>query len=199
MNYTSHLSPQQQLQEDEYAIPYQQLLTKKKLIAFPNKLFVTLDYITCLERILSLLSPLAGQRILDAGCGEGRLCQELRLTDVRVFGLDYSARAVHFTRLFNAGIDIKQANLVDELPYEDDFFDQVVLIEKILGFHKSSFIHNIPIGILAGLYYALYPLTKFHLSILPQALTRFSFRYFKTFVQDCEIDHGQTLICVAKK
>ncbi|HPB67989.1 MAG TPA: class I SAM-dependent methyltransferase, partial [Candidatus Omnitrophota bacterium] len=102
------LSSEQILQEKEYCIPYKYLVTKEKLIAFPQKLFVSTDYILCQEHIISFLQPFNKQLVLDAGCGDGRLCHALKDKNLTVFGFDYSEQAINFAKIYNPGIDFQQ-------------------------------------------------------------------------------------------
>lgn len=46
------------------------------------------------EEVIALLAPLAGERILDVGCGTGDLTHALHQLGVRVVGIDYSEEMV---------------------------------------------------------------------------------------------------------
>ena len=61
----------QQLQEDEYLFPYHYLDLMKKY----EHVFQINN--SCRQLVCKLLLPYNGQRVLDAGCGDGRMCYEL--------------------------------------------------------------------------------------------------------------------------
>lgn len=125
------LSEKQKVQEKEYDIPYKYFFTDKKLIGFPQKLFVTTDYMLCQECIIGLIAPFENQLFLDAGCGDGRLCSILKEKNIQVFGNDYSIKAISFAKIYNPTADFQVGDLTGILPYEDKFFDCIVLIEVI--------------------------------------------------------------------
>ena len=85
-------------------------------------------------RVLDRLAPRAGERILDIGCGTGRLTSELAVRAVLppeggshtlVFGVDYSARMLEEARTHYAGVaSFARANGM-ALPFAGDTFDAV--------------------------------------------------------------------------
>lgn len=70
--------------------------------------------------LLALLAPRAGERVLDLGCGEGRLTAEIAATGAQVIGIDASAEQVAAAR--DLGLE---AHLGDgaALPFPDAAFD----------------------------------------------------------------------------
>lgn len=64
-----------------------------------------IPYLHRLEMVKQLLRPFSGQYVLDAGCGDGRLCYELRKENVQVMGVDMSERAISFAKAFNPDIN----------------------------------------------------------------------------------------------
>ncbi len=137
------LTERQTVQEDEYEIPYHYLAVSHRLLALPDKIIATPIYLNYLKTVMDELRPFRGQRILEAGCGDGRFLYELRKeTDNAILhGIDYSARAISFARVFNPGVALSVADLTKDLPFDDGYFDQVVLIETIEHIPPESLSH----------------------------------------------------------
>ena len=95
------LTPKENIQEQEYQWPYHY----KDLLASGYKPLRLLEYTSKLARIKELIAPFTGQIVLDAGCGDGRFCFELKDEFVRVAGVDMSPRAVAYARAFCYGND----------------------------------------------------------------------------------------------
>ncbi len=70
------------------------------------------------QRVLDLLNPQPGERVLDVGCGDGVLSERIRQTGAMVVGVDGSADMVRAAK--QHGID---ARLVDarDLDFEAEF------------------------------------------------------------------------------
>ena len=68
--------------------------------------------------LLTLLAPAAGERILDLGCGDGALTQQLVASGARVVAVDASAEQIVAARAL--GLD---AHVIDghALPYQREF------------------------------------------------------------------------------
>ncbi len=66
----------------------------------------------------------AGQRVLDVGCGPGALTTELvaRLGAAAVSAVDPSEPFVEAARKRHPGVDVRRAS-AEQLPFEDDAFD----------------------------------------------------------------------------
>ncbi len=126
------LSEQQQVQEEQYRFPYHYLdvaLDIYRRVRF-------LDYLSNLRAIKELAGPFTGQRLLDAGCGDGRFCHELRDQNVSVVGVDYSERALAFARAFNPHAEFRVADLAN-LTWTGEF-DRVTLIEVLEHIRPSD-------------------------------------------------------------
>lgn len=83
------------------------------------------------ELILRLIGPIAGRRILDAGCGDGALVGELGRRGARATGIDVSTRMVSAARrrADGAGADVTFGMAtVDALPFAAASFDVVTAI-----------------------------------------------------------------------
>lgn len=127
-----HLTMEQAIQEEEYIIPYPYLLQREKLISFPEKLFVSCDYVEKLDCVFRILPLAEGDRLLDVGCGVGRLAAELAkrgLAGVRYEGGDYSARAVALAQALNPDRSFQVVDLTEPTSFESNRFDRVISIE----------------------------------------------------------------------
>ncbi len=86
------------------------------------------------RKVLELLNPHPGERILDLGCGDGVWFLELVRRDIEVIGLDISSRDVRkaSTRLCLSGL---RASLVTasatEIPFMDSSFEKVFSLNTI--------------------------------------------------------------------
>jgi SAM-dependent methyltransferase len=76
------------------------------------------------DQFLELL-PKAGRATLDVGCGEGRLCRDLRALGHHVVGVDSSPTMVAAARDADPEIDVQLADAA-ALPFPDGSFDLVV-------------------------------------------------------------------------
>lgn len=77
---------------------------------------------------LSMLPPVDGRRVLDAGCGSGLYCELLLGRGARVTGVDESAAMLEHARRRLAGrdVELRVADLRDPLPFADGSFDGVL-------------------------------------------------------------------------
>lgn len=128
------LTPEQQLQEDEYLLPTHYL-----------DLIPQLSYMWQIpesyRRICrELLGPIRGQRVLDACCGDGRMCYNLRGDNLKLVGIDFSSRALAFARAFNPDVEFVVGDLTTYRPAEK--FDAIFLIEALEHF-QPDFIANV--------------------------------------------------------
>lgn len=78
----------------------------------------------CLEQLTG------GKRVLEVGFGSGVTFMNLNEIYDEIYGIDLKAKTVEISKLFSPkGISTNLVNGdVCELPYEDDFFDSVLLV-----------------------------------------------------------------------
>jgi ubiquinone/menaquinone biosynthesis C-methylase UbiE len=76
---------------------------------------------------LALLGEVAGQHVLDAGCGAGAHAAELIRSGATVTGLDKSAGLIGIARQRLGGnVPLHEADLADPLPFQSASFDAVL-------------------------------------------------------------------------
>jgi ubiquinone/menaquinone biosynthesis C-methylase UbiE len=72
-----------------------------------------------------------GQKVLDLGCGNGRLYEKLRGLKIDYTGVDFSKGLLEIARKTYGSADFVEANMV-RLPFEAETFDAVV---SVAAFH----------------------------------------------------------------
>jgi len=85
---------------------------------------------------------LKGIRILDWGCGPGRIIRHLPNVignDCEYFGTDYNKRSIDWCEKNLHGIDFNLNSLQAKLPYEDNYFDVIYGISIFT--HLSEQLH----------------------------------------------------------
>lgn len=117
------LNWEQEIQEEEYFLPYHWFMKRD---SFGGRI-----YFGYLDLVLEILGPnLIGQKILDAGCGDGRMAYELLKKGAQVWGIDYSRRAISFAKILVPEVNFEVGD-IKKLPFEKNFFDKIVLIEVL--------------------------------------------------------------------
>ncbi len=119
------LTKKQKVQEEEYALPYHYF--DLRLEEF--KYIRCVEYLSYLNAIRRLMGDITGKKILDAGCGDGRLCYELRNSNAKIFGVDYSERAIAFAKIFNPNAVFFNESL--DSFNTNEKFDFIVLLETL--------------------------------------------------------------------
>lgn len=77
--------------------------------------------------MIHLAGDVEGHRVLDVGCGAGPLSAALRAKGAIVTGFDSSPAMINLARhRLGEDADLRVANLVQPLPYDDNSFDDVV-------------------------------------------------------------------------
>jgi methionine biosynthesis protein MetW len=67
--------------------------------------------------------------ILDLGCGDGIFLEHLKKRGINGIGLDISERAVELAK--SRGLDCRVFDLGEKLPFEDNSFETVILIDTL--------------------------------------------------------------------
>lgn len=90
-----------ELQESEYRFPYHWIPEAERSWSSTRRLEWGLEYLGTLHAVLDAVVPLRPTRVLDFGCGDGRLACELSDAGVpNVVGVDLSASAIAFATAF---------------------------------------------------------------------------------------------------
>lgn len=83
--------------------------------------------------IVKNLNPKNGERILDLGCGDGFYLYLLSHLNLKLilYGADYDKNAINSAKknLDPDKVKLIQANLMNGLPFSNDFFDGIVMSE----------------------------------------------------------------------
>lgn len=120
-----HLSKQQTVQEDQYIFPYHYI----SLYLERYRRLLHLHYLLKLSHLHSIITSLDINTILDVGCGDGRLCYELRNTHIKYTGLDFSERAIDFAKSFNKHAEFHTNTIENYIGFRQ--FDCITLIDVI--------------------------------------------------------------------
>ena len=120
------LEKEQQRQEDKYHIPYHWFIDKS--------LYKGRIYFGYLSLCLNFLDQhrLSEAKVLEAGCGDGFFLSKLKQAGVKeLYGIDYSERALAFAKLFVPESKLVCTDLTEALPYQDNTFNYIFLIETM--------------------------------------------------------------------
>ena len=97
----------QNIQESLYEFPYHHLLSAEpgNIWRVARVLFWGYDHLALLETVCNLVIRYQPKRLVDFGCGDGRLIKELisKNQELLVTGVDSSERALAFARAFCFG------------------------------------------------------------------------------------------------
>jgi ubiquinone/menaquinone biosynthesis C-methylase UbiE len=98
------------------------------------------------EAVLDLMSPhiqLRGARVLEWGCGPGRIVRQLaqlgRELGVEVFATDYNRASIEWCKSAISGVTFATNGLQPPLPFPDGFFD--VIYSSSVFTHLSEAMH----------------------------------------------------------
>ncbi len=123
------LTKEQKVQEEEYVFPYHYLDLASDYHKYLSFIEYKLLFNHIKEIVSDLMNPSGETKFLDAGCGDGRFCYELKDLGCEIVGVDYSERAISFARGFNPDIKFYVQDLETlELPFKFD----IVLLSGII-------------------------------------------------------------------
>lgn len=125
MNNTFSLK--QQAQEKEYSFPYHYIDLKCDEFKYLHGI----AYLNYVNLVISLIEEKPSLKILDAGCGDARLCFEIKkkFPKSKVYGVDFSKNAIGFAKAFNPEVkfytrDLRKFNINHK-------FDYIFLVETL--------------------------------------------------------------------
>ncbi len=135
-------SAAQLIQEAEYAFPYHYVPQFSPHFSHLHVDTWGINYVSTIEYLLSLVEASAAQSVLDLGCGDGRLTQEIhkRFPTRNVVGVDYSERAIQLARALNPDVNYQSLDITTQ-PVDGGPFDLALIIEVI---------EHIPTSVLPG-------------------------------------------------
>lgn len=96
----------------------------------------TRHFIWDIKNLVQYLSP--GDRILDLGCGNGRLLEILKDKNIDYFGVDFSEKLVEIARRNYPGVKFQKADALN-LPFPVNFFDRVFSIRTLPHIPSKEF------------------------------------------------------------
>lgn len=82
------------------------------------------------QATLDALQPLAGKRLLDAGCGAGQAIADAAALGAEVSGVDASEPLLAIARTRTPAADLRQGD-IEALPYDDGSFDVVTAFNAV--------------------------------------------------------------------
>lgn len=127
----------QQIQEDQYGFPYHYLPNTSKGFRFNPTWTWGLKYMATTNFLVDLIKLKKG-KLIDVGCGDGRLLHEISEvnSNLELFGLDYSESAIKLASALNRNVVF----CCNELNIADIKFDCVCCIEVLehIPLHEVS-------------------------------------------------------------
>jgi 2-polyprenyl-3-methyl-5-hydroxy-6-metoxy-1,4-benzoquinol methylase len=129
-------SPQQLIQEGQYYLPYHYIPRRLDgQIVYAARVDWAAEYLKSIELVAAVIARTRAGRILDIGCGDGRLINELagRFRDRSFTGVDYSQRAIALAELYREYDNVRfiSGNLSNSGLLRTDSYDLVTLIEVL--------------------------------------------------------------------
>lgn len=104
-----------------FFVPFAKLVLAK-LQRFHSIRCIELDVLT------RYLSPRAGEKIIDVGCGKGFYCDFLHKRGIEAHGIDPSKRDIAFAQIIqHKGIHVQVAE-GEDIPYKNSEFDRAVSV-----------------------------------------------------------------------
>lgn len=132
------LNKRQIEQEKEYCFPYHYLVDSSKLLNLPDKFTISVPYLDKIAIIKGIIGSRVGNKLLDAGCGDGRLLFELKDKNLDLYGIDYSEKAISFAKVFVPNANLSVQDLTAKLTFKDELFDYVVLMDVLEHIEPSK-------------------------------------------------------------
>lgn len=116
------------IQDQQYSFPYHYLTGLDSNVPYIKKsLSWGIEYLTYMNIIQSEIEGLDIENILDVGCGDGYLLNNLNETKINKYGIDLSEKAILFAKAFSRNTTFERKDLFQI----DDKFDAVSLIEVL--------------------------------------------------------------------
>ena len=142
------------IQENQYQFPYHHLTYEEGGVFYLFRhLFWGLEHYTYIQYVIQEVSTLHFSRLLDVGCGEGRIISELEniTSQSELHGIDISKKAIRFAEAFNNRSTFSVHDITSE-PTQD-IFDVVIsceVIEHIEPTMVPAYVSNIAKSLTQG-------------------------------------------------
>ena len=94
---------------------------------FQDSQWIMLKKLNFSKRII--LKMVKGKSILDIGCGDGLILEQLKRKGIVVKGIDISSKANNLCR--KRGLDCDQVDIANTLSFKDNSYDEVILIDVL--------------------------------------------------------------------
>lgn len=94
---------------------------------FQNSQWEKLNEINFSKR--TILEMVKNGSVLDIGCGDGLLLEQLKNKGLTVSGIDISSTAINICK--ERGLDCIHGDISEKLPFEDNSYDSVLLIDVL--------------------------------------------------------------------
>jgi len=128
----SKLTNKQLVQEEEYSFPYH----FADFISDKHKYFKFIEPLDLMRLVKEKINSFDNKIVLDAGCGDGRLCYEPKNNNYKVVGVDYSERAISFAGGFSPEVEFFVQDLKNlDIQYK---FDVIILLEVLEHFNPND-------------------------------------------------------------
>jgi len=122
------------MQSSQYEFPYHFLVDLKKR-EFCIGLSWGLDYFNYMNKAIALVEKYVKRDILDIGCGDGYLLNNLKKSnvlgdDVRAVGMDLDEQPIKFAQAFSHGIDNLEF-IVEDVNNYLETFNLITIVEAL--------------------------------------------------------------------
>ncbi|MGP1579447.1 MAG: class I SAM-dependent methyltransferase [Wolinella sp.] len=134
-------------QEEEYNFPYHYVSRFRDGFSQTFNDTWGINYVSTIEYIIHRLQNEHFSSLIDMGCGDGRLTQELAIEfpDKRILGVDYSHRAIELAKSLNPanGAHYYQSNIMKETIEKVDLVTLIEVFEHIPPSISSEFVDGV--------------------------------------------------------
>lgn len=140
-------------QDDEYAFPYHYIAQYRPGFSHCVSDSWAMNYASTLEFLVDRISREPVRRVLDVGCGDGRLVRALaeQLRGLELTGVDCSERAIGLARAMNIGLEFRRMDVVRErLTPASDLVLLVEVLEHVPPADAGDFLAGVARQLRAG-------------------------------------------------
>lgn len=142
----SETSIQSDIQEAQYEFPYHYVPHHQNGV-FTRNLYWSWGhrYIGGMHAVKTLLERLSFKKLIDVGCGDGRLLRDLSAIypDCSFRGIDKSESAIAFAKAFNPELDYIAGDIKDQPSSTFEVATSVEVLEHIPPHYLPNFVESI--------------------------------------------------------